>query len=258
MRLALVLVMTSTITQGSFSSVIQDYRARAATGAKTHFVKEGGADAGTLKDTLRSLGFGQEKLSDAVRAFQEKHNADHPNAQIKVDGKAGGQTLEALYGTADAQRRMCGADTAKFLDAKAKMGPLSSAPTESSVRLRSSDPSATQAQLEQKLRQNQAARGAAPAAEANVGARAAEIASIREELAGLGELNARQPGYYRKQQLSDRLETLTADHPNASKVADLDARIEELGAPNPRQPAYHQKKKLEAERARLMAEPAVA
>lgn len=175
--------MSTTVGSGSFLDVLKYYNTHAAPGNKTQYIKENGADAETLKETLRSLGFDQPKLSDAVEAFQRRYNAEHADTPITVDGKAGANTLEALYSTADTLRQNSGADTAKFLDAKSQITPFVGPPRPDSMKVTSHDPKTIKEQLNQKLDQNQAKATGAKDTKANADAPARDLTTIEAEIA---------------------------------------------------------------------------
>lgn len=102
----------TTIQPGTFQHILS--------GPMSGYLSATDPDAHTLRQSLGALGFNYANLEDAVRAFQLRHNAEHPECPIKVDGKAGSQTLNALYagpiGGPGLQDSLFG--RAKFLRAK--------------------------------------------------------------------------------------------------------------------------------------------
>lgn len=253
--------MSTTVGSGSFLDVLKYYNTHAAPGNKTQYIKDNGADAATLKDTLRSLGFDQPKLSDAVEAFQRQYNAQHADTPIAVDGKAGANTLEALYSSADTLRQNCGSDTAKFLDAKSQITPFVGPPRPDSLKVTSHDPKTIKEQLNQKLDENQAKAPAAAEPKVDAGT-VDQIRSLKQQIADIGHTNGRETAHFTKARLQEELTKLTAENPgaaNSDRIRELKQQIADIGHPNSRQPEFYQKQTAEAELAKLTAaNPAAA
>lgn len=145
-RIALKHRMTMPIQPGTFQYIL--------TGPPSRYLAAGDPGATTLRESLTSLGFKQPSLEDAVRAFQLQHNREHPDNPLKIDGKAGIQTLNALYASPSAPSGELHDSVfgrAQFLHAKNDVAAMLAPPPEGSLRLTSADPATIQQQVHAKL-----------------------------------------------------------------------------------------------------------
>lgn len=120
--------MSMTIQPGTFEYILS--------GPPSRYLAAGDSGSVALRDGLASLGFTQDSLEDAVRAFQLKHNAEHPERPIKVDGKAGVQTLNAMYGAAAPGGVLNVEGRAQFLNAKNAVASMLGDPPPDAVKLK--------------------------------------------------------------------------------------------------------------------------
>jgi hypothetical protein len=135
--------MSMTINPGTFEYILS--------GPPSRYLAAGDSGSVALRDGLASLGFTQDSLEDAVRAFQLKHNAEHPERPIKVDGKAGIQTLNALYGAPASGGVQDIEGKAQFLRAKSAALTMLGDPPAGAVRLKTTTPDGIKQELGEAL-----------------------------------------------------------------------------------------------------------